>query len=30
VDAGMVLKHIRMVIEEEYTDYEIIEAETAP
>jgi hypothetical protein len=23
VDAGMVLKHVRMVIEEEYTDYEI-------
>jgi hypothetical protein len=24
IDAGMLLKHVRMVIEEEYTDYEVI------
>ncbi|MDH7513828.1 MAG: hypothetical protein QHH14_12850 [Clostridiales bacterium] len=30
VDAGMILKHVRMLIEEEYSDYEIIAAENNP
>ncbi|MCX7973876.1 MAG: hypothetical protein N3B16_05180 [Candidatus Aminicenantes bacterium] len=29
VDGGIVLKHVRMIIEEEYSDYEVIEGETA-